>query len=99
MMDIETILLIIAPIGSIALFVRTSLYFTKSQKAKRVRSIAFRIWASCLILIFTILLGYEIIRRIREHEGLDLKGIGLIVLLGGLLFLYIRTWRDFMAGR
>lgn len=98
-MDIETIILIVAPLCSISMFIWVALFFKKSPKAKRVRTIAFKIWAGSLLIIITTLLGSGLIWRLKEEGSIPLKVWGYFILGIGMTVLAIKFFWDIMHGK
>jgi len=98
-MSVETIILIVAPFCSISMFIWIALFFSKSTKAKRVRTIAFRIWAVGLLIIIVTVLGSGLLWRLKEQGSVPLIVWGYFILGIGLTVLAIKFFWDSIHGK
>lgn len=98
-MNIETILLIVAPPCSISMFIWILLFFAKTPKAIRVRSIAFKIWAVGFLIIIITVLGSGLVWRLKEEGSIPLKYFVYFIIGMGLTIFGIKFWWDMMHGK
>lgn len=97
-MNIEPAILVAAPIGSIAIVVWVSLIFAKSQTAKRIKVIAYKLWAVIVIAIVSTVMISGLVFRLRD--GSASTKIWLLALLGiGLTPLSIKFGWDLFIER
>jgi chromate transport protein ChrA len=97
-MNIEPLILVAGPIGSIAMIIWLSLLFAKSQNLKRTRAIAYKIWAVVVIVIFTAVLISGLAWRL--HEGSASVKIWVLTFVGiGAAFLWVKVLWDLLIER
>lgn len=98
-MNIEPLILVAAPVGSIAMIVWVGLLFAKSQTAKRLRVIAFKVWAVVVIIIISTVLISGLVFRIREGSASIKIGFLTVLGIGLTLFAIKSAWDLFIERR
>ena len=97
-MSIELLIFILAPVGSIAMIIWLGLLFVKNETAKRIRALAYKIWAIVVVIIVSTILVSGLVLRIREGTAsvkiwaLTVFGIGLTLLCVWDLWNLLLSW-------
>ena len=98
-MNIEPILLVAGSIGSISMIIWVGLLFTKTQKAKLIALIAFKIWAIAVLAIVTAVLLSGIAWRLHEHGSVPVI-IWVLAFIGiGATLLAVKFFWDILKER
>ena len=97
-MNIEPTISVAVPICSIAMIVWVALLFAKSQTAKRIKVIAYKVWAVVVIAIISTIMISGLVFRIRDGSASLL--IWILSFLGiGVTLLSIKFVRDLFIER